>query len=124
MEIRHRWETSRMVEVVVGDDPDAWRAAGFTVTDDVAVIAGVEFRLAGADSDRGVHGCTVEADTPAAADRGIYTINGFTWQVQALGIVGNSSASSGFVPSEISQTSKNVSLSSSGSQSLCRRSRS
>lgn len=85
MEIRHRWETSRVVEVVIGDDPAAWRGAGFTVTDDVVVIAGVRFRLAGADGKRGVHACRVEADTPAAAEGGTHVVNGFTWHVQALG---------------------------------------
>ena len=85
MGIRHRWEMSRMVEVVVGDDADSWRSAGFTVDDDVAVIAGVRFRLVGSGGERGVHGCTVEADTPAAAGQGAYTINGFTWQVQSIG---------------------------------------
>ena len=64
-----------MVEVVVGDDADSWRSAGFTVDDDVAVIAGVRFRLVGSGGERGVLGCTVEADTPAVFKNPITVIN-------------------------------------------------
>ena len=86
MEIKHRWETSRMVEVVVADDPAAWQAVGFDVDDaGVAVIAGVQFRLTGADEARGVTSCLIEAETAASAAGGSHTVNGFCWRVQALG---------------------------------------
>jgi hypothetical protein len=45
----------RIVEIVVGDDPDAWRAAGFRVDPDGCVrVSTVRFRLVGADGARGL----------------------------------------------------------------------
>lgn len=42
-----------VVEIVVADEPDAWRSAGFTVTDEVAQIGAIAIRLIGrADAKR------------------------------------------------------------------------
>ena len=42
-------------EIVVGDEPDAWRAAHFSVDEDgTCRIGTVRIRLVGADGDRGI----------------------------------------------------------------------
>ncbi len=44
-----------IVEVVVADEPEAWRAAGFTVEADVAHVGSIAIRLAGrAGNDQGI----------------------------------------------------------------------
>lgn len=64
-------------EIRVGDSPDAWRAAGFTVDEDVCHIGGVRLRLGGATRGitdwtlREIPGSTVDIDgiPTTAADR-------------------------------------------------------
>jgi catechol 2,3-dioxygenase-like lactoylglutathione lyase family enzyme len=65
-------------EVLVGDDPDAWRAAGFTVDGEVSRIGSVAVRLDGADGPRGVRrwslrGASDSALTAFVAAEGIET---------------------------------------------------
>src|SRR4051794_22196064 len=43
-----------IVEIVVGDDAEAWSAAGFAVEDDRCLVGTVTVRLAGADGPRGI----------------------------------------------------------------------
>ena len=52
---------ARLVELAVADEPDAWAAAGFSVDDDLVVIAPVAVRLTGAPSSgpRGIVSWTV-----------------------------------------------------------------
>jgi hypothetical protein len=86
LENKHRWETSRIVSVDVGDSPASWRAAGFHVgQDNRCNIGGILFHLLGDGGPRGVHGCTVEAETPLAQQRGVVEIRGLRYQVQPLG---------------------------------------
>jgi catechol 2,3-dioxygenase-like lactoylglutathione lyase family enzyme len=59
-------------ELQVGDDVEAWRAAGFTVDGDVCPIGSVAVRLIGAAGPRGVRDWTlrgVSADAAAAFAR-------------------------------------------------------
>lgn len=57
-----------LVEVTVGDSPDAWRQVGFTVDDGgVCQVGAVRLRLAGAGPDRGIlswslAGCAIGGD--------------------------------------------------------------
>lgn len=53
-------------EIRVGDSPDAWRAIGFTVTDDASEIAGVRIRLT--DSGTGITDWTLRGFPESAAD--------------------------------------------------------
>ncbi|HYJ22463.1 MAG TPA: hypothetical protein VEW07_10620 [Solirubrobacterales bacterium] len=43
-------------ELAVADEPGAWRALGFAVDGDVCVVGDLRFRLAGADTGRGLSG--------------------------------------------------------------------
>jgi hypothetical protein len=43
-------------EIVLGDDPHAWHALGFTVVDDVVALGGVRIRLAGSGGGGGGSG--------------------------------------------------------------------
>ncbi|MGY6501554.1 MAG: VOC family protein [Acidimicrobiales bacterium] len=45
-----------LTELMVGDDPEPWRAAGFAIDGDVAVIGSVRVRLAGTAAGRGILG--------------------------------------------------------------------
>lgn len=67
--------------LVIGDDPGAWRAAGFAVGGDVFTVGGVTIHLAGADGPRGIRGWWLDgavagdaeglawvADPPTAVD--------------------------------------------------------
>jgi hypothetical protein len=47
-------------ELVVGDEPGAWEALGFTVEGDVCVVGDVRIRLAGTEAGKGLRG--VDAD--------------------------------------------------------------
>lgn len=62
----------RLSGLVVGDEPDAWRALGLPVVGDRCTVGGVTIRLAGAAGDRGILGW--ELDPPvgggAAGDPG------------------------------------------------------
>ncbi|KUI24084.1 glyoxalase [Mycobacterium sp. IS-1742] len=61
-------------EFRVGDPPDAWRGAGFTVdTDDVCRIGGVRIRLAGADRGSGIVGWSLRGLPADSAVDGIPT---------------------------------------------------
>jgi catechol 2,3-dioxygenase-like lactoylglutathione lyase family enzyme len=53
-------------EIRVGDSPDAWRAIGFTVTDDVCEIDGVRIRLTGVGT--GITDWTLRGFSEAATD--------------------------------------------------------
>lgn len=46
-------------ELLVAAGPDAWRAAGFDVQDDLCVVGTVRLRLEGAERGRGIVGWTV-----------------------------------------------------------------
>ncbi len=54
--------------LVVGDAPDAWRRAGFTVTGDTLTVGGVTIHLAGSDGARGIRGWWLEGAVAADAD--------------------------------------------------------
>lgn len=54
--------------LVIGDDPDAWRAAGFTVTGDMLTVGGVTIHLAGSDGERGIRGWWLDGAVAADAD--------------------------------------------------------
>lgn len=57
----------------MGDDPDGWRAAGFTVDDDgVARVGSVRVRLAGVGSGRGIRSWAIRN----LADPGVTEIDG------------------------------------------------
>ncbi|MCU1453081.1 MAG: glyoxalase [Acidimicrobiales bacterium] len=49
----------RVVEIVVGDEPAAWQAAGFTVEGDACRVGSVSVRLAGEGGGRGIRSWTV-----------------------------------------------------------------
>lgn len=49
--------------IVVGDDPDAWRAAGFRVLGNEATLGKVVIELVGADGERGVLGWSIAGVT-------------------------------------------------------------
>ena len=49
--------------LIVGDDPDAWRAAGFRVDGNEATFGKVVIKLAGADGERGVLGWSLAGVT-------------------------------------------------------------
>jgi hypothetical protein len=42
--------------LLVGDGPEGWAAAGFSVEDDEVHVGGIRIRLTGADGPRGLHG--------------------------------------------------------------------
>lgn len=48
-----------LTELLIGDDPAAWSAAGFTVADDRTNLGSVSIRLAGAGERRGILGWTL-----------------------------------------------------------------
>ena len=50
----------QLLELLVGDEPEAWAAAGFSVTDGCTVIDGVRIRLTGADGPRGIHSIAID----------------------------------------------------------------
>ena len=90
---RHRWDAPRMVEVTVGDEPDAWRAAGFEVSGNgLCLVGSTTFRLVGKAGGRGVVSCRVEAGTSAPLplatnETGSRTIdaNGMLYHIDAPG---------------------------------------
>lgn len=50
----------RILELEIGDEPDAWRAAGFTVaTDGIASVGSVRIRCTGDSGARGIRGWTI-----------------------------------------------------------------
>ncbi len=51
-----------VVEIVVADPPEAWRAAGFAVCGEVAHIGSVEVRLLGRGCGEGVVGWTISGE--------------------------------------------------------------
>ncbi|MCU1351799.1 MAG: hypothetical protein JWM05_1008, partial [Acidimicrobiales bacterium] len=51
--------TQRITELVVGDDPEAWQAAGFTVDGSACRVGEVMVRLAGSAGDRGIRSWTL-----------------------------------------------------------------
>lgn len=67
-----------LTELVVGDDPESWRRAGFSVDDgDTVVVGTVTIRLAGADEPRSIRSwgfADVEGGVPATVD-GIRTVD-------------------------------------------------
>ncbi len=86
MDIKHRWDKPRIVSVEVGDSPAAWSKAGFTVDDNgIANVGGVDFKLIGDGGKRGVHACTIESDTAAAAAGETVQANGLTYHLQPPG---------------------------------------
>ncbi len=77
-------------EIGVGDSPDAWQAAGFSVHDDVCVIDGVRIRLGGSGTGivdwalRGIPGDVADIDgvptasSSAASGPAAVHVNGVT----------------------------------------------
>jgi hypothetical protein len=57
--------TPRLVGLEVGDDPDAWRRAGFAVAEDRFVVGGVTVRLLGGEHGPGVRSASFD---PPVAD--------------------------------------------------------
>jgi catechol 2,3-dioxygenase-like lactoylglutathione lyase family enzyme len=57
-----------VVELIVGDEPGSWRAAGFAVDGDTTWIGGVRVRLAGADDGRGIRSWSLHGLRSAAED--------------------------------------------------------
>jgi hypothetical protein len=56
-------------ELLVGDDPEAWRLAGFRVDeDDVCRVGTVRVRLTGSGGARHLHGWSLRGVDPATAD--------------------------------------------------------
>ncbi len=64
--------SAAVVGLVVGDDPSAWSAIGFTVDGDRLAVGSVDVRLVGDHGGRGVLGWTLcassDGDRPAAID--------------------------------------------------------
>jgi len=62
-------------QVVIGDEPDAWRGAGFRVDDEgVCRLGTVRLRLEGRDRGRGIRGWTLRGvDVPAIGLDGLAT---------------------------------------------------
>ena len=58
---------ARVVELTVGDEPEAWEAAGFSVADGVSVLGDVRLRFTG--DGRGITGWSI-ADPDAAPNGG------------------------------------------------------
>jgi hypothetical protein len=56
-----------LVELIVGDEPDAWSAAGFDVDGDTTWIGSVRVRLNGTDDGRGIRSMSLR-HLPAAVD--------------------------------------------------------
>lgn len=56
----------RLVGLEVGDEPSAWRRAGFTVVEDRITVGGVTLRLSGAGDGRGLRSASLEP--PVAGD--------------------------------------------------------
>lgn len=54
--------------LVVGDDPAAWRRAGFSVAGDRFAVDGVTIRLAGDAGSRGIVGWTLHHPAPRTVD--------------------------------------------------------
>ncbi len=46
----------RIVEIAIGDEPESWEAAGFSLADDAADVGGVTLRFIGSDGHRGIVG--------------------------------------------------------------------
>ncbi|HET6665553.1 MAG TPA: hypothetical protein VFG94_14900 [Acidimicrobiales bacterium] len=60
--------TVELAELEVGDEPDAWEAAGFTVGDDDTIQVGaVRIRLAGHDGGRRIRSWTLRGVDPAVS---------------------------------------------------------
>lgn len=60
--------TVELAELEVGDEPDAWEAAGFTVGDDGTIRVGaVGIRLAGHDGGRRIRSWTLRGVDPAVS---------------------------------------------------------
>lgn len=58
----------RLVGLTVGDDPDAWRALGFTVDRDRFTVGGVTIHLVGAHGERGILGWSLDPPLAGAVD--------------------------------------------------------
>ena len=54
-----RAQPPAVVELIVGDDPSSWRAAGFAVDGDTTWVGGVRVRLAGTEDGRGIRSWSV-----------------------------------------------------------------
>ncbi|MDH4170388.1 MAG: hypothetical protein OEW42_12450, partial [Acidimicrobiia bacterium] len=50
----------QLIELRVGDDPEAWRTAGFAVTDDQVVIGSTAIVLTGAGAGRGMTSISID----------------------------------------------------------------
>ena len=72
-----------LVEVTVGDDPDAWSAVGFAVDGDgVSRVGGVRIRLVGAEGRRGLLGWTLAGEVDHVGDvRDVRDVDGLSTTV-------------------------------------------
>lgn len=52
--------TQRLIELHIGDAPEAWAAAGFSVTDGATQVGHVRFQFAGPDEPRGIRSWTFD----------------------------------------------------------------
>jgi hypothetical protein len=72
--------TPTLDELVIGDEPDAWRAAGFSVDgDDVCRIGTVRVRLQGREGGKRIRGWSVRDPEPGSLETG--TIDGLRTEV-------------------------------------------
>lgn len=68
-EVQHSsMRTPTLAELTIGDEPEAWRAAGFTVDGSgIAVVGSVRLRLAGRDDGKRIRAWALR-DVPSATD--------------------------------------------------------
>ena len=58
----------RLVGLDIGDDPAAWRAAGFTVEDGTLLVGGVAISLLGSTGERGLLRCSLQPSVGGDCD--------------------------------------------------------
>lgn len=82
-----------LVEVTVGDDPDAWSAIGFAVDGDgVSRVGGVRIRPVGAGGRRGLLGWTLAGEVDDVGDRDVRDVDGLRTTVATATATGGDAA--------------------------------
>ena len=82
-----------LVEVTVGDDPDAWSAIGFAVDGDgVSRVGGVRIRPVGAGGRRGLLGWTLAGAVDDVGDRDVRDVDGLPTTVATATATGGNAA--------------------------------